>query len=404
MARDGTPCPAAVDGYVMDQTDTMTIDKTPASAALSVRPASTRRLAALCVAALVTGIGVATWFESRGAVSYAGRLEARTTTATAGRAGRVVSLSVLAGQRVVPGEKLFELADDRLANDILVKKRELVELEAELQRVRATADVELEWRRRELQSEAFQTQLKAASVTQERLSRQVEQLAWQEHLSGQPADWNERPTLVAATKTFGPVLLETPARDERRIQAMLKEDAAASAAEALAAQLVLCEQRLERLKKLDDELPGKVRISVGVELAETRLRRVKDELDSLEQQCDSLTMTCPSHGVVGAVHCEPGSLVTPGDGVVELFDDDRRHLIASIPSSAVAKLKPGMKLTLIFPARAKRIGLVATIPPQAMRMTGEPDEDSQVAIKIEPAGKLWPKVPIGSRVKVQVPQ
>ena len=128
MARDGTPCPAAVDGYVMDQTDTMTIDKTPASAALSVRPASTRRLAALCVAALVTGIGVATWFELRGAVSYAGRLEARTTTATAGRAGRVVSLSVLAGQRVVPGEKLFELADDRLANDILVKKRELVEL------------------------------------------------------------------------------------------------------------------------------------------------------------------------------------------------------------------------------------------------------------------------------------
>ncbi len=67
-------------------------------------------------------------------------------------------------------------------------------------------------------------------------------------------------------------------------------------------------------------------------------------------------------------------------------------------------MKPGTKLTLIFPARSKRIGLVATIPPQAMRIEGEDGDDSQVAVKIEPAGKLWPKVPIGSRVKVQVPQ
>jgi multidrug resistance efflux pump len=169
-------------------------------------------------------------------------------------------------------------------------------------------------------------------------------------------------------------------------------------------QLSLCEERLERLKRLDDELPAKVRLSVGVELAETRVKRVKDELSSLEEQCESLAVTSPSHGVVGSVHHESGSLVTPGDAVVELFDDDRRHLIASIPSSAVAKLKPGTKLTLIFPSRSKRIGLVATIPPQAMRTDDEQDDDSQVAVKIEPAGKLWPKVPIGSRVKVQVPQ
>ncbi len=403
----------------MDTTDTMTTDTIssaasnavpPHGAAMAVpplrphRPASPRRFAVLCVAALATGIGVATWFEVRGATSYAGRLEVRTITVSAGRAGKVISLNVTTGQRVVPGEKLFELSDDRLADEIIAKKRELVELESELQRVRATADVELEWRRRDLQSEAFQTQLKAAAVTQERLSRQVEQLAWQEQLTGRPADWIVKPTLVASTATFGPVVLDDHARDERRVQAMLKEDAAASAAEALTAQLTLCEQRLERLKKLDDELTSKVRLSVGVELAETRLKRVKDELSSLEQQCDSLTRTCPSHGVVGAVHRESGSLVGAGDAVVELFDDDRRHLIASIPSSAVAKLKPGTKLTLIFPARSKRIGLVATIPPQAMRLEGEQDEDSQVAVKIEPAGKLWPKVPIGSRVKVQVPQ
>lgn len=364
-----------------------------------------RRTAILCLAALATGISVATWLEVRGAASYAGQLQARTTSVAAGRDARIVSVSVATGQRVVPGEKLLELADDRLIGQIAAKKRELIELEADVQRVKATADVELEWRRRELQSEAFQTQLKAATMTQEKLSRQVEQLAWQEHLTNRNAESGEGALLAEAASPFRSIILNTRLMDERRLQAMLKEDAAAVAAESLAIQLTLCEQQLERLKKLDEDLPNKVRLSAGVELAGTRLTRVREELSSLEQQRDSLTIVCPSHGVVGAVLHEPGDLVEPGSTIIELFDDDRRHLVASIPSSAVARLKPGTKLTLIFPAGLKRIGLVAAIPPQAIaNRRGDEFADSQVAVRIEPAGKLWPKIPVGSRVKVQVPQ
>ena len=369
------------------------------------RPASARRIAVLCLAALAVGIGVATWLEGRGATSYAGQLQARTTSVTSGRAARVATLSVTVGQRVVPGEKLLELADDRLTGQITAKKRELIELEADVQRAKATADVELEWRRRELQSEMFQTLLKAATMTQEKLSKQVEQLAWQEHLNSRNTELDMGPSLVAAASPFRSIILNTHVMDERRLQAMLKEDAAAGAAESLATQLTLCEQQVERLKKLGEELPNKIRLSAGVELAETRLTRVREELSSLEQQRDSLTIVSPSHGVIGAIHHEPGDLVEPGGTIIELFDDDHRHLIASIPSSAVARLLPGTKLTLIFPAKYKRIGLVAVIPPQAMpENSAEQSEDSQVAVRIEPAGKLWPKIPIGSRIKVQVPQ
>ena len=362
-------------------------------------------MAVLCLAALAAGIGVATWLEVRCATSYAGQLQARTTSVAAGRAARIASLNVTAGQRVVPGEKLLELTDDRLTGQITAKKRELVELEADVQRVKATADVELEWRRRALQSEAFQTQLKAAAMTQEKLSRQVEQLAWQEHLTSRNADPDGGPALAEAASPFRSIILHTRVMDERRLQAMLKEDAAASAAESLATQLTLCEQQLERLKKLGEELPGKIRLSAGVELAEARLTRVREELNSLEQQRDSLTIVSPSHGVVGAIHHEAGDLVEPGNTIIELFDDDRRHLTALIPSAEMARLPPGTKLTLIFPAGYKRIGLVAAIPPQAMSESGSPlSADSQVAMRIEPAGKLWPKIPIGSRIKVQVPQ
>ncbi len=359
----------------------------------------------LCLAALAAGFGVATWLEVRGATSYSGQLQARTTSVAAGRGARIATLSVTVGQRVVPGEKLLELADDRLTGQITAKKRELVELEADVQRIKATADVELEWRRRELQSETFQTRLKAATMTQEKLSKQVEQLAWQEQLTSRNPDLDAGPSLVEAASPFRPSILHSHVMDERRLQAMLKEDAAAGAAESLASQLTLCEQQLERLKKLGEELPDKIRLSAGVELAETRLTRVREELSSLEQQRDSLTIVCPSHGVVGAVHHEPGDLVEPGTTIIELFDDDRRHLTALIPSSEMARLLPGTKLTLIFPAGYKRIGLVAAIPPQAMsERRASLSEDSQVAVRIEPAGKLWPKIPIGSRIKVQVPQ
>ena len=369
------------------------------------RTVASRRLAILCLTALAAGIGLATWLEIRGAASYVGQLRARTTSVAAGRGARIASVSVAAGQRVVPGEKLFELADDRLVGQIAAKKREMTELEADVQRVKATADVELEWRRRELQSEAFQTQLKAAAMTQEKLSKQVEQLAWQEHLSSRNAELDARGALVEAASPFRSIILNTHVMDERRLQALLKEDAAAGAAESLATQLTLCEQQIERLKKLGEELPGKIRLSAGVELAETRLARAREELSSLEQQRESLTIVSTSHGVIGAVHHETGDLVEPGEMVVELFDDDRRHLTASIPSSEVARLLPGTKLTLIFPAGHTRIGLVAAIPPHAMvGDTGEPTADSQVAVRIEPAGKLWPKIPIGSRIKVQVPQ
>ncbi len=390
---------AMVNGCLMNSTDSSVC------ANGLTRPASSRRMAILCLAALAAGIGVATWLEIRGATSYAGQLQARTTSVAAGRGARIASLSVAAGQRVVPGEKLFELADDRLTGQIVAKKRELVELEADVQRVKATAEVELEWRRRELQSEAFQTQLKAAAMTQEKLSRQVEQLAWQEHLTSRNADLDTGPSLVEAASPFRSIILNTHVMDERRLQALLKEDAAAGAAESLAAQLTLCEQQLERLRKLGEELPGKIRLSAGVELAETKLTRVREELSSLEQQRDSLTIVSPSHGVIGAVHREAGDLVEPGSTILELFDDDRRHLTVLIPSSAVARLLPGTKLTLIFPAGYKRIGLVAAIPPLASSESGsERSNDSQVAVRIEPAGKLWPKIPIGSRIKVQVPQ
>lgn len=358
----------------------------------------------LCSLALVAGIGAAKWLDARGSTSYGGSLQSRITCVMSERPARVHEVFLVPGQRVVPGDKLLRLADDQLTAQIIEKQRELVELEADLKMVQAKAEVELEWRRRELSTEIFQTQLKVSTVTQERTAKQVEQLAWQDQLQNLKGD-RTGPDLADAVLPVRSVVIDAPFVDERRLQAMLKEDAAAVAAEALSEQLALCEQQLEKLRKLDQQLPEKVRVSVGVDLVETRIGRAREELAGFEKQRDSLTVVSSSHGIVGTIHHGIGDQVGAGDPLVELLDDERRHLVACIPSRAATKLRPGTRVDLIFPGREPRIGLVAAIPPHAIPADqSRPTDDSQVEVKVEPAGKLWPKLPVGSRVQVQVLQ
>ncbi|MBS0204795.1 MAG: HlyD family efflux transporter periplasmic adaptor subunit [Planctomycetes bacterium] len=362
---------------------------------------SSRRLLILCAASLAAGIGAAKLLDGRGSVSYSGTLRSLTTTITAERATRIQEVVLIPGQRVVPGDKLAQLTDDQLLAQIANQRRELVELTADLKRVQAKADVELEWRKRELNGEIFQTQMKVSTVTQERTSRQVEQLAWQDYLKNLQGSSE----LTEAILPVRSVAVDSPFADERRLQAILKEDAAAVAAEALTAQLALCEQQLDRLRKLEQELPDKVRVSAGVNLVETRIERAREELSGLERQCEALSVVSPAHGIVGTIHHRPGDMVQPGDPLVELLDDERRHLIAYIPSSAATKLQPGTRVELVFPGNQRRIGLVSEIPPHAIPADQRiPLTDSQVEVKVEPAGKLWPKLPVGSRVQVQVLQ
>ncbi|MEI8383164.1 MAG: HlyD family efflux transporter periplasmic adaptor subunit [Planctomycetota bacterium] len=365
---------------------------------------SRRRLLMLCAASLAAGIGVAKWLDLRGSVSYGGALQSRTTSITAERTARIQEILLVPGQRVVPGDKLLQLSDDRLASQIVQKQRELVELEAELKQARATADVELEWRKRELNGEIFQTQLKVSSVTQEQTAKQVEQLAWQDHLKGMQQN-RIGPDLADAELPVKSIILDSPFADERKLQAILREDAAAIAAEALTAQIALCEQQLDRLRNLEKDLPDKVRVSAGVDLIETRITGARDELAGLEKQREALTVISPAHGIIGTIHHRPGDVVSAGNAMVELLDDERRHLVACIPTSAATKLRSGTKVELMFPGRQNRIGLVAAIPPHAIPADHKSSSaDSQVEVKIEPAGKLWPKLPVGSRVQVHVQQ
>src|SRR5436190_21033510 len=101
---------------------------------------SSRRVLILCAVSLAAGVYVAQWLEGRGSAVYGGALQSLTTTIAAERTARVQEILLAPGQRVVPGDKLLQLTDDRLQSQIVDQQRQLVELEADLKRVQAKAD------------------------------------------------------------------------------------------------------------------------------------------------------------------------------------------------------------------------------------------------------------------------
>lgn len=355
-----------------------------------------RRIILMICLAVSAGSGLAWYLEGTGFHSFPGTIEARTTVVTTTREARVDAVSVKPGQPVIPGDPLFQLIDSQLDDRLANKRREIVEFEAEAGRIRAVADVELAWRRRELQTEIFETQLKVAGLVQEKLNKQVEQIAWKDHLACVESDFSS--LITDGDHPFRSITQELHRPDERRLQAMLREDAAAASAEALGAQIALCEQRLKKLELLDKEIETKVRASSGIELAETRLNAAKQQLVDLEGRTKDLAMTSPTFGVIGDVRLQRGDQVSPGGTLVEILDDQQPHIVARIPSSASSWTHQGSKVTILFPANEKRIGIIASVPPQTTSVAG--GSESILAVKIEPAGKLWPKLAIGSNVNV----
>ncbi|MEI8018777.1 MAG: HlyD family efflux transporter periplasmic adaptor subunit [Schlesneria sp.] len=349
--------------------------------------------------ALIAGTGFAWVLGWTGERAHPGSLQSRTTVVKSNCVARIRDVSVKPGQAVAPGDALFQLVDVQLEERLIGKRREIAELEAEVNRARISAEVDFAWRQRELQSEVFETQLKESALSQEKLNKQVEQLAWKDHLTN--SDSNVSPVVAEVDHPFRSIKRELHLPDERRLQAMLREDAAAASTETLATQIELCEQRLKSLAALEKELQTKIRSASGIDVAEARLHGARLELASLDSQFKELTITSPTYGTVGSVRVQPGDQVPNGDVLIEILDDIQPHVVAQFPSAEASRLRHGSKVILIFPAHDQRIGIVTDIPPQTSSVTGT--AESFVAVKIEPAGKLWPKLAIGSNVKVLLP-
>jgi multidrug resistance efflux pump len=362
-------------------------------------PASPIRVLLLVGLAFSAGLAAAWGLSRRDGSTFEGRIEARTTFVNADRPGVVTELLAQEGARVTLGDPLVTLADGELQTLIARAHEEVATLTSERDQALAVAAVELAWRIKEIDADVVEVQLRSADYLKQKYDYELERSMWVDMLSS-----TETVMFDNGSESFQSMVLSSRIPSEQRMNAMLRHETACNAVDVSSVQVEICEERLVELAKLKDQLPERVREKSGVNVAEERLAAAQAELARLESQQSELTVVSNAVGTVGVYRRKVGDHLNAGDPIVELLDAARRWLVVAVPSSQITEFTVGRELDLMFPGKQERQGTVLSVAPQAEPhdIVASAGGDATVIVRVEQRGKVWPDVPLGSRVSVQL--
>jgi len=358
-------------------------------------PAPPERVLLFIALAILTSIGITQWLESGEPATYPAIVRAENTRVFAPADAVVQKWHAKLGEEVHCADPLVDLDDAKLTLSLSKAQHASKTLASKLKRAEAQAKMQLSLRLKEVDQEVLSTKLKSSNLLKEQFEFQVEDLAWSNYIM-------EQDTLKQqiAQAELAPVAWENSNPDEARIRAMLRLEAARNAAEVYNSQISMCDERLQQLATLKKNLPNMVQTAAGVEVAKAELAQVQSQLEYLQQQHNRLKIISQSIGTVGRIHKQEGEAVTRGELLLELLDEHRRYLDLQIPSDELPNYAVGKKVTVEFPGQELCEGQIASIGFVARHDADGISPNSQIQVRINPTGKLWPKIPIGSVVAV----
>lgn len=174
--------------------------------------------------------------------------------------------------------------------------------------------------------------------------------------------------------------------------------AAAIEASSVSSRTEAIETRMRWLEDLRDLLPERIRMAAGVENLRGRVDEESCLLAEMQAASREIAVVSPAYGVVGQIAYLPGESLQPGDVLMKVLHTEKRFVTAYVPTDRVPELAPGTVVHLSFGDREEYEGVVSDVP-----LMAEPSERgscSTAAVRLEPKGRLWPQLPIGSHVSV----
>lgn len=369
----------------------------PSTDARPSLPAPSGRIVLFGCLALAAGIGLARLATRSHTESYAGTLSARIVPITADRAGVISAWHVAEGDAVTLEQDLASMADPTVERRRQELDAQIARLQGELDRALAQADLELDWRMKDVQETIFAARLQSAEYLEEKHLHEMEKVALTDLLShSSTAFWTPPDTVIDS------LVLKEPQSQASRLNTVLRLEAATNATEVCAAQVDLCDEQVNWLEELKETLPERVRKSVGVDLAEQRLEEAQAQRAALEEAESHTRITSTAIGRAGVFVKRVGDYAAKGEPIVEVLDASTRFVIVDIPSQHVAEFTPDRELNVIFPGNVARRGRVLRVAPQAHSQGEVTASGSMIRVHIEQSGVIWPDVPIGARVDVQL--
>jgi multidrug efflux pump subunit AcrA (membrane-fusion protein) len=356
-------------------------------------PAPLWRILLFGAIALACGGGLASLATRAPSQTFPGTLSARIVPVTSERAGVISQWHVAEGDAVEPGQELASIADPSIDRRRHELDAQVIRLKSERDQALAKADLELDWRMKDVQETIFAVRLQSAEYLEEKYLREMEKVALTELLTHGATAFTATPDTVIDSL----VLKESTDRASR-LNTMLRLEAATNATEVCSAQVELCDEQVNWLEELKEALPERVRRSVGVDFIEERLDASRDERKSLQNVESQSVINSSAIGRAGIYFKRVGDYVAVGEPIVEVLDDSQRFIVLEVPSQMVSEFTIGRELDLTFSGNVRRKGRVVRVAPQAVRQADVAGAGSIVRVYVEQAGMVWPNVPIGARV------
>lgn len=408
--------------------------------AASSLPASILRTAGVLACALLIGFLVVYLVEQRRSAPLQGVLSAEMTSLKVPDDARLIAAHVRPGDEVFSGAPLLTLEKDSHVLLIAEQERRVSQLQQDLQQAEARANLELAWRVRDVEREVVDARNQMAAIQDARRRQQSEEQDVAARPTGaaepaaQSASARVKPvpgttvrraaragqrsgglvffagatgesTQLAAAKETGLPPLPTPPRVAMATTAPIVEPdfgpvpVTDSVADLLVGtQLRGLESLIERLETMQTALPDQVRQAAGIDYLRQQLTTAAERLEDMKSVNREVAITAPAYGVIGQVRFREGDSMPAGEVMLKILHTDRRFVVVYVPTRRVTELQQGNEVGLTFPGGELYEGRVTDLPMLADVVT--PGGESLVAVRLEPAGRLWPQVPIGSQIDV----
>ena len=395
-------------------------------------PASFVRTMSLLTCALLVGFLVVYWLSLQANAPMRGVLSADITSLRVPAESKLLASHVQPGQEVFSGDALLTLEKTEHLAMITLQERRVVELQRQLEQAEAQAALDLAWRTRELERELSDVRSRAQliqevkraspvplrSASNPRPIRQIDGTFEQKPSTATlrsivPRQTIRRRPAVPNTMVFigssgehtvdvPRAPLQLPAAAPGRIEPQrLVLASEPRGSDVLTVEERTIEQRLQQLETLRQALPLQVRRAAGVEGIRVQHDEAAQRLKEMKTLSRDIAVLCPGYGKVGQIRYKPGDTMSTGEIMLKILHSDRRYIVLNVPTQRINEIQPGVAVDLVFPGDEHFRGRISGDLP----MVAEPasvGRQSLVTVRVEPAGRLWPEIPIGSQIDVTI--
>lgn len=184
-----------------------------------------------------------------------------------------------------------------------------------------------------------------------------------------------------------------------RVAEVVRDGVVSDSSQVTVDPLAPLEAEQARLESLRSGLSTTVEDAIGVTNVKAQYIEARAQLENLKAASREIKVQSPVYGIVGQVRYRKGDDMAEGEIMLRILHTDRRYVMVYLPTRRVNEMSAGQEVELRFPGNHEYRGQVIEMPLMADTTT-EASGETMAAVRIEPVGKVWPSVPVGSQVDV----